>query len=269
MVKKWRLEHLRRVFGSMSMAVADIPYKKNYAKHASSRETRFDQYVLDLEQCNDDGPADLPEYWFGKVNLDTKIGQHFVQDVVTPNVLLENERFRYQSDYYQFFCGSSGAGSPQHLHGNAWNALVRGAQKEWYFWSPSGQHVQRAPASRPLHNYHPNLIVTQREGDIVLFPRTGGTQHCGAQVGMQMIVEDKNVWLEEVPVSASLSNFPHHIQTIVTLLTIEIIPRYLHQNQLQILYSIITENRVLTPYCLGGFVFTMLQVISHDEFNPS
>ena len=178
--QKWSApNYIREAFGAMSMHVADIPYKKIYAKEDTvastpSVLTRFDQYLADLEQCTDAMPEDGkdpgkdPNYWFGQVNLETPIGQHFVQDVKTPFLLLNNEKFRYQVNCYQFFVGGPGTGSPQHLHGNAWNALLQGPNKTWFFWPPGQASVSNVHPS--ASEYDTTLTAIQQEGDVVFVP---------------------------------------------------------------------------------------------------
>jgi hypothetical protein len=177
--QKWSAHaYMRKTFGAMQMAVTDIPYKKYYSKDAMPGNlTRFDQYLSDLERCQHDPPEAKsmgPNYWFGKVNLETPLGQHFVQDVETPFVLLDNRRFRYQADYYQFFAGRPGTGSPQHLHGNAWNALVRGPNKAWFFWPPGKASVSNVHPRGGHQAYDATLTATQKEGDVVFVPLDWG-----------------------------------------------------------------------------------------------
>lgn len=178
--QKWSShDYLREAFGAMEQKLGDIPYKKYYSKDAgtSPLPTRFDEYLSDLERC---GESELPEerkdpdYWFGKVNLDTPAGQRFVWDVETPFVLLDNQRFRYQADYYQMFAGKPGTGSPQHLHGNAWNALVLGPDKTWFFWPPGRASVSNVHPQVGHLAYDATLTATQKEGDVVFVPRDWG-----------------------------------------------------------------------------------------------
>ena len=176
---KWNAGYMRGTFGNLLMSIADIPYRKYYAKGeaAKSPPISFKDYMLGIQDLSEEceGRENTnPNYWFGKVDTDSATGRIFMQDVETPSLLLDDSRFQYQADYYQFFAGGLNTGSPQHSHGAAWNALIRGEEKKWYFWPPGRSSIPNLHPQSRQHDYDASMQAVQRVGDIVLVPPQWG-----------------------------------------------------------------------------------------------
>ena len=190
---KWTIDHVQHTFGFLKSRVSIIPYSLQYGLAKSSTQyLNLTEYITIMKQqqqeqqqqqqqqqqqhvvMQQETVKNLPLYWFSSLRHNKTL-EKFVEDQVQTPPYVNNSKIGYVRDFYEFFIGSHGTGSPQHLHNSAWNFLARG-KKEWFFWSPGAASITTTPPLEAYQEWKQKAEYTciQEDGDVVLIPEDWG-----------------------------------------------------------------------------------------------
>ena len=201
---KWTIDHVQHIFGFLKSRVSIIPYSLQFGLAKSSTQyLNLTEYITIMkqqqqeqqqqqqqqQQQHDVMPQEtvknLPLYWFSSLRHNKTL-EKFVEDQVQTPPYVNSSKIGYVRDFYEFFIGSHGTGSPQHLHNSAWNLMLSG-KKEWFFWSPGAASITTTPPLKAYQEWKQEAEYTciQEDGDVVLIPEDWGhaTFSLGENVG--------------------------------------------------------------------------------------
>ena len=143
--------------------MGEIPYAPQFNLPGKQGPlAHYGRYVSMVE--NNQVPIQMKDkpimYVFANEILTSEGGKGLMNDISIPNLVSE-----FPWSIAQFMWGPPGSGAPLHHHQDAWNGLVFG-EKKWWFYPPS----EMISSTKISSDWNSPYYCTQSPGDFVYVP---------------------------------------------------------------------------------------------------